>query len=299
LLPDHQHSLTVVIYAIVAAALHAVIPGLYRQLEHEGDFTPNDTVMTGVAPFFGNGWQEHFCTITHLVYGFLGAFWISVWLQNAVHYYWQQSLAMENINRLTSARSSTQARLRVFLPLDSVESVNFWLLMREKAKEHIDITLHATIAVALVTALVLVVAVFVRIIVLQTDVDIFAATGLYDILLLTVHLFSIIFSAVRLNGENRSSGVWLEYQKFRYSMEVAQIKSAGTDNLGPYLKEKLNMLELKLSLVRSTMSKIQRLDTPVTILGLVVDQTFFVQLTAFIAAGAGSAVSQLISNARN
>jgi len=300
LLPDRQHRLSILLYATVAAAVHAGLPGVFRVLERES-LTLN--VVYGMSGFFGDGWQEHFCSIIHLIYGFFGAFLLSILLQNAVHFYYQQSQALTNINHLTSARSASQGLLPVYLPLESVDSVNFWLLMREKAKEPIDITLNACVGSAVLTALVLVVATFVRIVVLQEEIDVFAVTGLYDILYLTVHLLALIASAVNLNSENRNSAVWLEYQKFRYNMEIAQIK-ADTDfmpaqQIPSVTVEKLKALMLKLSLVRSTMSKIHHLDTPVTIFGLVVDQTLLVQFMAFVAAGAGSGLAQLINNSRD
>jgi len=145
-----------------------------------------------------------------------------------------------------------------------------------------------------------VVAVFVRIIILGEDIDIFEVTGLYDILFLTVHLVAILASGVKLNSENHNSSVWLEYQKFRYSMEIAQIKNE-TDRLvtvPSVTTEKMNALNLKLGLVKSAMSKIKRLDTPVTIFGLVIDQTLMLQLMGFVSVGAVSAFAQLVNNSR-
>jgi len=287
---------------LVSSALHGVVPGIYRELERGGTFSSTDPFVTGEAPFFGNGWQEQLCTIVHLVYGILGAFVLSIWLQNAMHWFNEQAQAMTNINHLTSARSASQSGLNWFLPLDNVKCVNFWLLMRERAKENIDITIHAVIAVSLLFMLTLVIAVFVRIIVLGTNIDIFAVTALYDILFLILHILAIVLAAVKLNSENRDGSMWLEYQKFRYSMEVAQIR-ADTDSMNPteipvLQGEKLKSLLRKQALVESTMSKIQRLETPVTILGLVVDQAFLVQIIAFVFAGAGAGLAQLINNAR-
>jgi len=258
--------------------------------------------LHGTTDFFGNSWEERFCTITNLVYGLVCGMLASIFLQNAVHFYHQQSQALTNINHLTSARSASQGLLPVYLPLDSVESVNFWLLMREKAKEPVDVTLDACINAALLETVVLVIATFVRIIVLHEDIDIFDVTALYDILFLSVHLLAIIASAVKLNTENRNSSVWLEYQKFRYQMEIVQIRTdtdcMPADRIPSLQTDKLKSLNLKLSLVKSTMSKINKLDTPVTLFGLVVDQTFLVQFFAFVAAGAGSGVAQLVNNSR-
>jgi len=110
-------------------------------------------------------------------------------------------------------------------------------------------------------------------------------------------------AAVRLNNENRDGVVWLEYQKFRYAMEIQQIRS-DTDNIPPAeipegQSEKFKALNRKLALVESTMSKVFRLESPVTILGLVVDQAFLVQVLAFVFAGAGAGLAQLINNSRN
>jgi len=300
LLPDRSHRASVLFYALTAGALHGVVPGIYRVVEKDG--VSSSGIVLGMDSFFGSTWQEHLCTITHLAYGVFGAILISIWLQNAMHYFHEQAQAMANINHLTSARSASQSKLNWFLPLDNVKSVNFWLLMRERAKEDIDVTIHAVIATSLLLMISLVVAVFVRIIIIGTEIDIFAVTALYDILFLVVHLFAIILSAVKLNKENHDSSMWLEYQKFRYHMEISQIR-AETDHLShvdiPVLQsEKLKSLHRKLALVESTMSKIQRLDTPVTILGLVVDQAFLVQVIAFVFAGAGAGLAQLIQNSR-
>jgi len=304
LLPVRSHRNTIIFYAVLAAGIHGVFPGVFRVLEQEGVYVPTvDAFATGVAPFFGDGWQEQLCAIVHLVYGVLGVFFLSIWLQNAMHWFNEQAQAMTNINHLTSARSASQSRLNWFLPLDNVKCVNFWLLMRERAKENIDITIHAVIAVALLFMLSLVVAVFVRIILINTHIDIFAVTALYDILFLILHLLAIILAAVKLNSENRDGTIWLEYQKFRYSMEISQIR-ADTDAMVPseipgLQAEKMKTLTRKLALVESTMSKIQRLETPVTILGLVVDQAFLVQVIAFVFAGAGAGLAQLINESRH
>jgi len=174
--------------------------------------------------------------------------------------------------------------------------------MRERAKEQIDITIHGVIAVALLFMLSLVVAVFVRIIILNTEIDIFAVTALYDVLFLVIHLFAIMIAAVRLNNENRDSVLWLEYQRFRYAMEIQQIRTDTDVMLKaeiPKLQvEKKKALKRKLALVECTMSKIQRMETPVTILGLVVDQAFLVQVLAFVVAGAGAGLAQLINDSR-
>jgi len=149
----------------------------------------------------------------------------------------------------------------------------------------------------------LVVAIFVRVILLASIIDVFAVTALYDIFFFIAHLLAIIVALVGLNTENRNSATSLSHQEFRYNMDVSKIRhetyQGSAKKLSASQKRKLQQSLYKLDLVRSTLRKIRSLDMPVTILGLVVDEAFLWQLIAFVLTGAGAGLAQLVQSYSN
>ena len=174
-----QHKLLFLLLAI----LHTVVPGAYRV--HSG------------SPFFGSTWSDQLVSggawvCIPAVYLFL------VNLGRACMGYHQLAVRLHSVTLLADAGAAFESKLPYFLDLRQPNCLEYWLALREKAKQVDEQLLGMVAGAVMMLGLLLVVAV-IRVLFYHEGADLFNVLSIFDVVLYSAFVFTFLLIVVQAN----------------------------------------------------------------------------------------------------
>ena len=188
---------------LALAFVHTVVPGVYRV--HSGD------------AFFGSTWYDEFVS---------GGNWVCIpavylFLSNlgrACMGYHQLAVRLSNVTLVADASAAFEARLPFFLDLRQPANLEYWLALRERAKE-VDASLIGMVAGAVVMDGLLLLVAVIRVLFYHKGVDLFNVLSITDIVLYS--LFIVAFLLIVVQANTRLSVDHLQLiQRIRHQLSI-------------------------------------------------------------------------------
>jgi len=263
------------IFAFVVASIHVLIPGVFRY-EHNN-------------PFFGYGETEHFIAIIHIIILFPAILVSSLVLKEVLNMYSAEARALHRLGAITNIAEAKKSQLPSCLELNNVVNIDAWILLRtdilrEYAAHPLKQTLANALAPIIILDFALLVALFVRVFVLQIQFDIFNVLAFFDMLYLNLHLIPILLCVAKCNSlTQRYHLKTLEKERYKLSKEMTSYD--GDTKHSQELRKVVLLLE-------SVVSKLRNIDEPVKLLGFEVDDASINRFLSVVAAGAASGVAK-------
>ena len=168
---------------LLLSIARTVVPGLYR-------------VRSG-SPFFGSTWSDQFVS---------GGQWVCIpavylFLTNlgrACMGYHQLAVRLQSVTLVADAAAAFESKLPFFVDLRQPNNLEYWLALRETAKQ-VDLQLLGMVAGAVMMVGLLLVIAVVRVLFYHEGLDLFSAVSITDISLYSLFIFTFLLIVVQAN----------------------------------------------------------------------------------------------------
>ena len=255
------------ILAIVLAAGHSIIPGIFRYINNDY--------------FMGTNINEYVIVIIHMV-GSLFIGFIFIWLLfTNISQYIRQTNVLKLLIAFTSETASSVTNLPFWIELNTNKNIiawtNLWELQFLRYKNHPwKRRFSWSLGPILLLAIILLITLFVRYVVLKMEFELFLIICLYDAIILSVLFLIVIQYVISCNTLSQKTQIEI-FERILYEMV--------TEN-------PTNVVTCKL--LEAYIKKIQNIPNTVSMLGIIIDEPLFYQFLALLAAGIISAIARII-----
>jgi len=234
---------------------------------------------------------ENVIAILNIVICFPCVFVGCHYLRDVAALYEAQSKAFSLLAAFAKPADARKAGLPCFLDLVEGNNTDAWMLIRSDmvhsyAASPEQIRKVALLAPLVILDILLMIIIFVRVVILGIAFDIFNILSVYDMVVLDVFLVGIMLYVVRCNiHSSKTHRMVLERERYRIGKLIYQKPGFDTG------------LEKSHALISSAIGRVQKLRSPVKIIGIVIDQSRLVQLMGIMATGVASGLSKIIETA--
>jgi len=262
------------LFALFIASVHSLAPGVFRIF--------ND----GVA-FGGNDAYDKIICSLHIVVAFPMIVLGCMILRNVAAMYSAQAKALLAIADITKPSHARKAGLQCYVDLLEGNNIDSWLLVRkdilsEYAADPDRSKSAHLLAPVLILHFSMLIALFFRVVVLQIKYDIFNILSMFDICVMDLYLLSIIINAIKCNWlSSNLHNVVLERERYRLSKQM-------------FVSQNAALLKKISHLLDAAISRVNKLQDPVRVLGFVIDQNFVVSFLGLVAAGVSAGLSRIL-----
>jgi len=259
--------------AIAIASIHSFTPGVFR-------------VLNGQS-FGGEDYYDRTIASLHIVVAFPLIILGCMILRNVAAMYSAQAKALLVLADITKPSYSRKLGLPCYLDLLDGNNIDSWLLVRkdilsEYAADPDKSKMAHLLAPIFVLDISMLVALFFRVVVFRVKFDIFNVVAIFDVMVMGLYLLSIIINAIKCNWLSATvHNVVLERERYRLSKQLFVSHNA------VYLKKVSHLLD-------AAISRVNKLQDPVRVLGFTIDQNFVVSFLGLVAAGVSAGLSRII-----
>jgi len=265
------------ILACVIAGVHSLVPGMFRYISCGcfGGDSPVETVITSL----------------NIIICFPCIFIGCLYLREIAALYAAQGQALRRLASFTKPADALKAGLPCYIDLLEGNNLDAWLLIRKDIlsdyaahpKKSIIVSLFLP---ALLLDLALTITIFVRVIILKQSFDIFNVLSVFDTFVLDVYLLAIILFVVKCNSLSQVVHIQvLERERYRIAKLI-------TITHGKVVEDHLVRVS---TLLDSAISKVEKLDDQVKLLGFVVDEALLAKCIGVMATGAAAGLAKIIT----
>ena len=146
---------------------------------------------------------EPVITATNVFIGFPAVSAVLYLILNAVSEYSNLARTLTNVSHLANSNAAHHAGLGFYLKLDSSDHIDFWLLLRQQAKDSVDDSVKAFVGPALLVNLVLVAVLVWRLLRTSITFGVLDVICLWDFATLSGMLVAFIMSVVNVNYQSQ------------------------------------------------------------------------------------------------
>jgi len=271
-----------VILAAVIAAIHCLIPGIFRYIS--------------CRCFGGEHTEETVITALNIVICFPCVFFGCLYLREIAALYAAQGKALQRLAFFTKPADALKANLPCYLDILEGNNLDAWLLIRrdilsDYASNPKKSKIVSLFLPALLLDLALTITIFVRVLIQKKEFDIFNVLSVFDMFVLDVFLLSIILFVVKCNSLSQSVHIQvLERERYRVAKLITIAKS------GHFVEGHLIRVS---TLIDSAISKVEKLADQVTLMGFAVDEALFAKFVGVMATGAAAGLAKIITAPRD
>jgi len=260
--------------ALLLSMVHAFIPGIFR--------------YSNGGLFIGSNTTESVIVIIHIVCSPFFVFLLLWMLFANIIYFSRQSNALKRLIAFTDHSTSAAAKLNFWMDLDGIKNIiawtNLWEIQFLRYKNHPwKRRFGWTLAPILLLTIVLLLALFIRFVVLKAAFEMFLVLFLYDVVVLSLFLLILIRFVISCNTLSQRTQVEV-LEGTLYGIVVSDPAAAFQNT------EKAHVCRL----LQTYITKVKNVPDTVELLGVVVDEQLFYQFLALLATGATAAVTRIL-----
>jgi len=262
--------------AFAIATVHCIIPGGFRLIQGDN--------------FAGDTFYEHIVTYLNIAICWPCVFVGCIYLREIAALYAAQAKALQKLADFTKPADARKAGLPCYLDLIEGNNIDAWLLVRKDilsdyAADPTRSQMTALLGPVLILDFILLIAIFIRVVVLKRQFDIFSVLSVYDMFVLDLYLLSIILFVIKCNDRSqRVHMVMLERERYRVG-KLMFLTHGG---------ESERTLKKVSTLLNSAINRVEKLASPVKILGLEVNDALLTHFLSLMAAGAASGLAKFV-----
>jgi len=253
---------------------HCIIPGLYR-------------LHTGYA-FVGPSLIEYWIGILNLGVCLCSMYFLCVVLTNLIREFQNHAVVFDRLSSLTRAKVAQQKDFACYVDLRDGRNILAWMTLREGVvRERLENTqTYATVvAPAVLLNLAFIVLLIVRVAIQRKSFDIFNVLGLYDAIVLSIYLLTLLTMMVYANQLLGQEHIGIiEKQQFKIAKFLFE-------NNDVAVREQLLS---QLSMLEKAEKKLMNKELGLTVFGQLVDVPFMVRLLIPILSGIASGVAKIL-----